>query len=63
MQAPAHEYGLYSCQHQLPSAHQLTCPPWSCRRAWQQPCRFGPGSVFHLVHVVPEPQMLHLWAG
>ncbi|PRW59405.1 adenine nucleotide alpha hydrolase [Chlorella sorokiniana] len=24
---------------------------------------FGPGSVFHLLHVVPEPQMLHLWAG
>ncbi|KAI3438453.1 hypothetical protein D9Q98_000882 [Chlorella vulgaris] len=25
---------------------------------------FGkPGSVFHLLHVVPEPQMIHLWAG
>ncbi|KAL4444905.1 hypothetical protein ABPG77_003955 [Micractinium sp. CCAP 211/92] len=24
---------------------------------------FGSDSVFHLVHVVPEPQMLHVWAG
>ncbi|KAL4448074.1 hypothetical protein ABPG75_005293 [Micractinium tetrahymenae] len=24
---------------------------------------FSSGSVFHLLHVVPEPQMLHLWAG
>lgn len=24
---------------------------------------FAGGSIFHLLHVVPEPQMLHLWAG
>lgn len=22
-----------------------------------------PGDVFHLLHVVPEPQMVHIWAG
>jgi hypothetical protein len=24
---------------------------------------YRPGDVFHLLHVIPEPQMVHIWAG
>lgn len=51
-----------------PPARQR-CPHTPARRSWHLQAiewaidMFGAGSVFHLLHVVPEPQMLHLWAG
>jgi len=24
---------------------------------------FRAGDVFHLLHVIPEPQMIHIWSG